>query len=208
VTTTDMGLRERKKLATREALSHAAFRLFREHGIEAVTPEAVAEAVGVSPRTFRNYFGCREEAVVDAFTLRAQAMAEALRARPAAEPVWESLLAVLPGEFTEIVGNRADISALKCESMKNPAIFAQNLAAFERVHQLMALTIAERTGLDAERDLEPQLLAASVGVALRTSVDVWIARDDTGTTLPELVVEALVKLREGLPFANAAGRGP
>jgi AcrR family transcriptional regulator len=207
VTTTGMGLRERKKLATREALSQAAFRMFREQGIDAVTPEAVAEAVGVSPRTFRNYFGSREEAIVDAFALRAHAMIQALRARPADEPVWESLLAVLPAEFTEMVGNRADISALKCEGTNNPAIFAQNLAAFERIHRLMAETIAERTGRDPERDLEPQLLAACAGLALRTAVDVWVAREDDDASLPELTAEALRTLRGGLAFGNAAGRG-
>ena len=132
-----MGLRDRKKLATREALSGAAFRLLVEHGIDAVTPEAVADAVGVSPRTFRNYYTCREEAVFDAFVLRAHAMIDALRERPAGEPVWDGMLAVLPGAFTEIMGNRNDLRVLKCTAMENPAMFAQQLTAFERIHRLM-----------------------------------------------------------------------
>jgi AcrR family transcriptional regulator len=200
-----MSLRDRKKLATREALSNAAFRLILEQGIDAVTPEAVADAVGVSPRTFRNYFSCREEAVFDGLVLRAGAMVDALRARPAGEPVWDSLIAVLPAHCSEIVGNRSDVSTLRCVVLDNPALFAQNLTAFERIDRLMAETIAERTGRDVDADLEPALLASCAGVALRTAVDAWSARDDD-VSLPDLVTQALGKLREGLPLGNEAGR--
>lgn len=200
-----MSLRDRKKLATREALSNAAFRLVLEHGIDAVTPEAVADAVGVSPRTFRNYFTCREEAVFDGLVLRAGSMVDALRARPAGEPVWDSLIAVLPAHFTEIVGNRDDVAVLRSVVLENPVMFAQNLAAFERIDRLLAETIAERTGRDVDADLEPALLASCAGVALRTAVEAWTTRDDD-VALTQLVVEALGKLREGLPIGNEAGR--
>jgi AcrR family transcriptional regulator len=200
-----MSLRDRKKLATREALSNTAFRLVLEHGIDAVTPEAVADAVGVSPRTFRNYFTCREEAVFDGLVLRAGSMVDALRARPAGEPVWDSLLAVLPAHFSEIVGNRQDVAVLRQVVLENPVMFAQNLAAFERIDRLMAETIAERTGRDVDADLEPALLASCAGVALRTAVEAWTTRDDD-VSLPQLVVEALGKLRDGLPIGNEAGR--
>jgi AcrR family transcriptional regulator len=200
-----MGLRERKKLATREALSNAAFHLLLEQGLDAVTPEAVSEAVGVSPRTFRNYFSCREEAVFDALVLRARAMVDALRDRPAGEPVWDSLIAVLPAHFAEIVGSREHITTLKCAALDNAAMFAQNLTAFERIDRLMAETIAARTGRDVDRDLEPALLASCAGVALRATVDVWIT-SGTDTPLAELAVDALRKLREGIPLGNEAGR--
>lgn len=200
-----MSLRDRKKLATREALSDAALRLLVERGIDAVTPESVADAVGVSPRTFRNYYSCREEAVFDAFVLRAHAMVDALRARPGDEPVWDSLLAVLPGEFSEIVGNREDLRVLKCTAMDNPAMFAQHLSAFERIHRLMTETIAERIGRDVDRDVEPALLATCAGAALRTAVDVWVSREKD-TPLPALVTEALETLRAGIPIGNEAGR--
>lgn len=200
-----MSLRDRKKLATREALSDAALRLLVERGIDAVTPESVADAVGVSPRTFRNYYTCREEAVFDAFVLRAHAMVDALRARPGDEPVWDSLLAVLPGEFSEIVGNREDLRVLKCTAMDNTAMFAQHLSAFERIHRLMTETIAERIGRDVDRDVEPALLATCAGAALRTAVDVWVSREKD-TPLPALVTEALETLRAGIPIGNEAGR--
>ena len=62
--TDDGGMRERKKLATREALSAAALRLALEHGPQNVRVDDIAEAAGVSPRTYNNYFSSREQAIV------------------------------------------------------------------------------------------------------------------------------------------------
>ena len=81
------GLRERKKLAARTAMSEAALRVALVDGLRAVTAEVVADAVGLSPRTFRNYFSSVEEAVVDGLVVRGTALSDALEARPAAEPV-------------------------------------------------------------------------------------------------------------------------
>ena len=61
MSTNDGGMRERKKLATRKALSAAALRLAREHGPQNVRVDDIAEAAGVSPRTYNNYFSSREQ---------------------------------------------------------------------------------------------------------------------------------------------------
>ncbi|MFC7467789.1 TetR/AcrR family transcriptional regulator [Actinomadura keratinilytica] len=54
-----LGLRERKKAATRQAVHEAAMRLTREHGLDHVTVEAIADAAEISRRTFSNYFAGR-----------------------------------------------------------------------------------------------------------------------------------------------------
>jgi AcrR family transcriptional regulator len=85
------GLRERKKAATRKALSEAAMELAMEHGMANITAESIADAADVSPRTFHNYFSSKEEAIVAVVADNAGEMIEAFRARPPAEPVWDSL---------------------------------------------------------------------------------------------------------------------
>jgi AcrR family transcriptional regulator len=125
---TEPSLRERKKVAARAAMSDVACCLMVEHGLDAVTPEAVADAVGVSPRTFRNYFSSREEAIVDGIVRRSTSIVAGLRARPADEPVWDSLLHVLPDAITAIVPEHHDLVVLMRLSRENPTLLAQHLS--------------------------------------------------------------------------------
>ena len=59
-----LGLRERQKRARREALIDATHRLVAEHGLDAVTVEAICDEAGVSVRTFFNYFETKDDAVL------------------------------------------------------------------------------------------------------------------------------------------------
>lgn len=60
-----VSLRERKKLATRHAIHEAALNLLEERGLEGVTVEEICTQVGVSPRTFFNYFPTKTAAAFD-----------------------------------------------------------------------------------------------------------------------------------------------
>jgi len=57
------GRRERKKLATKQALALTAMQLAVQRGLENVRVEDITDAVNVSRRTFTNYFSCKEEAI-------------------------------------------------------------------------------------------------------------------------------------------------
>lgn len=57
-------LRERKKAETWIAIHEAAASLAQQRGLEQATVEVIAEAAGVSPRTFFNYFPTKEDAVL------------------------------------------------------------------------------------------------------------------------------------------------
>ena len=57
------GLRERKKEQTRQALEETILRLVIEKGYENVTVEEVCEQVGISRKTFFNYFSSKRAAV-------------------------------------------------------------------------------------------------------------------------------------------------
>src|SRR5436189_5827345 len=85
------GLRERKKSETRNALSDAALALLFEFGLENVRREDVAARVGVSTRTFNNYFTSMYEALAYRQVERMQRSAAVLRGRPASEPLWQAI---------------------------------------------------------------------------------------------------------------------
>jgi AcrR family transcriptional regulator len=61
----DVSLRERKKRATRAAISRVATTLFYARGFDAVTVDEVARAAGVSKMTVFNYFARKEDLMFD-----------------------------------------------------------------------------------------------------------------------------------------------
>ena len=60
----NLGLRERKKEQTRQALEKAILCLVIEKGYEEVTVEEVCQKVGISRKTFFNYFSSKRAAVL------------------------------------------------------------------------------------------------------------------------------------------------
>ena len=86
-----MGLRETKKLATRQLIADAAMGLFAQRGFERVTVAEVAAAANVSEKTVFNYFPTKEDLFYDEVPERAQALAEAIRSRPHGEPIIATL---------------------------------------------------------------------------------------------------------------------
>ena len=86
-----IGLRERKKLRTREALADAAFELFKRQGFETTTIDEIAEQVELSPRTFFRHFASKEDVALTLMERQFAAIYDALAARPVDEPVVTAL---------------------------------------------------------------------------------------------------------------------
>src|SRR5258706_9266112 len=96
------GRRERKKLATRQALSAAALRLALEHGPDNVRIDDIAEAAGVSPRTYNNYFSSREQAIIAAVTAeRESRVAATVTACPAGVRLADAVIDAVVGQYTD-----------------------------------------------------------------------------------------------------------
>jgi AcrR family transcriptional regulator len=189
------GLRERKKLATREALRLAALRLAVEKGWEQVRVEDIAAEAGVSPRTFNNYFASKDEAFLATAYDRGARMQAALAARPADEPLWPAVInAVIHGFADEAVDLR---QARRIRP--TPALAAEQLKAIMVIERALADEIARRIGADLEHDLYPRLVAAGAIGATRVTVEHWL-RSESDLPFPPVLREALERVAAGLPL--------
>src|SRR5690554_2629029 len=95
-----LGLRERKLRETRQALERATVELALEHGLEHVTIEQIAERADVSPRTFFNYFGSKEDALLGVAVKETNdALLAGFPALPSGAGAYEDLKQFLVGSF-------------------------------------------------------------------------------------------------------------
>lgn len=209
--TVDMGRRERKKQATREALIDAAFRLFDERGFEATTVEEISDAVDVSSRTFFRYFGSKEDVVL---TLQAEmqvAVIAALRARPPAEPVMTALRAAAMIIADDCECGRAGFNPERFDLFQklmetSPAILARSLEHQQKKCVEIGAEIAVRMGVDPATDDRPYIVAALTGTAFQTAADLW--RQRPGTTLPDTIAYVFDLLEAGLNYPTALAAKP
>ncbi|MBC7297979.1 MAG: TetR/AcrR family transcriptional regulator [Demequina sp.] len=87
----DLGKRERGKRETRASLLRAADALFAERGYDRTTVRDIAEAAGVTERTFFRYFAAKEELVLDEAMTGIPRFVGLIRARPVAERAVEAI---------------------------------------------------------------------------------------------------------------------
>jgi AcrR family transcriptional regulator len=201
----DLGLRERKKLATRQALSHAALQLALERGWGNVVREDIAAVAGVSVRTFNNYFSSKEEAIVSLAVARAGRIAAALRARPVAEPLAEAITGAFDGQYAGADQADGEWASRIRLIVSAPELRAEYLKAMAVIERSLAEAVAERLGADLERDLYPHVLAAAVCGAERVAITRWLESGPPGG-LRGLLREALAQVLGGPPGENKLKR--
>ncbi|UAC01644.1 TetR family transcriptional regulator [Dactylosporangium vinaceum] len=184
------GLRERKKVATRQALHEAALALSIEHGLDRVTVEAIADAADVSRRTFSNYFASKEEALLYGDQQRVHALVDAVRARPPAEPPWEALTAAAL-EIQQDLGARDPNWVNQVRLVRrHPALAAYQVSTYAAMENELTATVMARC---AEPPIRARLMAAALLVAMRVAVQEWLDRE-RGTPLATVMHETFTEM--------------
>ncbi|WP_225731817.1 MULTISPECIES: TetR/AcrR family transcriptional regulator [unclassified Nocardia] len=199
-----LGLRERKKLDTRKALSDAAFELMFERGLDNVVREDIAARAGVSVRTFNNYFNGKYDALAYRQVERMRRTVEVLRTRPADEPIWAAITAAVldPLERDGLRYGLVPSSAHLAEVRKFVARSEiQNAFMESEVFGNLIAAIAERSGTDPEHDLYPHLVAGTAMAAYRAAIHVYIHSDPPTSVIP-LLEKSFEAIAAGLPVPS------
>jgi AcrR family transcriptional regulator len=208
VTTAPVGLRERKKQATRRLIAETARQLFAERGFDGVTVAEIARTAEVSEKTVFNYFATKEDLVywqLEAFE------AQILQAISTREP-GESALAAFSRFVLAQRGlivekdpeRREELLALSRVIATSPALVEREQQIFRRFTESLAHLLAEETGAQPG-DVAPRVAADAMMGVHRALVDFARRRILEGAKPPGLAREvraqgeaALALLQDGL----------
>jgi AcrR family transcriptional regulator len=188
------GLRERKKVRTRDAIRDAAHDLFVVRGYAGTTVDDISEAADVSPRTFFRYFANKEEVLFSAFDETLDLLGEFLDARPPEESVGDGLRAA-SAEFATMGGEVSADRATFDIFASSETLHARYLQSFFRLESLAAEWIAAKTQLPPE-DALPRTHAAVLASGARVALDVWV--EQPGRDLHDLLEVPLQMIESAL----------
>jgi AcrR family transcriptional regulator len=182
-----------------------------EHGWQNVTVEDIAAAANVSPRTFRNYFATKAEAVAAGHLERMLCIADSLGARPLDEDIWTALTNAVAAQF-EPPGHKGRSAAELKKWWKSirflltePAIRGEVLKVAAIAQNELAQAVAKRIGTKRKGDLYPELIAAVVIAVVGVVQDRWLHDGPTEPIIPFLR-SAFAQVAAGLPDKTPAGQ--
>ncbi|MEU6265702.1 TetR/AcrR family transcriptional regulator [Saccharopolyspora shandongensis] len=154
--------RERKKAATRQALSAAARRLFLERGFDKVTVAEIADAADTAVSTlFVHFPGGKEALVLGDAGEREAALAAAVRNRPEGGSVLDALRDFLATRGPFAPDPEPEVRRIADLVVVTPALRAYARTLWTSCEAALARVIAEETGRHAD-DLSLRLLARYV----------------------------------------------
>lgn len=166
----ELGLRERKRRQTRERLIDAAIDLATTHGFAAITVDQISERAEVSPRTFFNYFACKEAAVLGLDESTRQRMRASIALAPAGTAIATMRRAL--GDLADLLEHDSSRWHARVALIDaSPELLAYQLRDLCDAETMLSTALIER---DPALDRRTALLAVRLALsALRTALEDW-----------------------------------
>jgi AcrR family transcriptional regulator len=170
------GLRASKKLTTRAALAQAALDLTQERGYDGFTIADLVDQVGVSRRTFSNYFAGKAECVAAAGDSWMDAAVELIDRTAADVPLTAMLRGIFDNLADQIAGAGAAFLAVRTTE---PDVAAADAAMDAARSARIAAVISARTAIPAD-DVRAELLADFCLAAGKACIARWVVAGRAG----------------------------
>lgn len=189
--------------------------LLRTRGPGNFTVEDIADAAGISRRTFFNYFGSTEAALASVTFGFLDTALQQFRLRPAGEPILESARAALV-ELADPM-TVAPVAELYSLGQTNPQLNRSELEAWDHCTAQIINAARERFALTAGGDIDELYLRALAGSIIscgKAALDVWFARrgGDLGpaslAALRQLLIDSMGLLGSGFASHSPATPSP
>jgi len=200
----EIGLRERKKQQTRQAILEAASSLFDERGFETVTVAEVAQAADVSEGTVFNYFPTKEDLFYGQMEDFEATLLEAIRDRPAGQPVSKAFARALLERSSRLASeDRAELIAKAARTIDaSPSLQAREREVVEHTTRSLAALLAEETAARAT-DAEPLAVAAAL-TGVQRALTVYVrASILAGRSGPKLAADVRAQARRAFARLDA-----
>jgi len=168
----ELGLRERKKLQTRQLIFETATRLFAERGFEAVTVADVARAADVSDVTVFNYFPTKEDLFFEGMQAFEERLIEGVRHRAPGESAPAAFRRVLLESSSRLGDEKNHAVIVRAATLigSSPALRAREREVVARYTEQLAIVLAEETSARRD-DVEPWSVAGALMGAHRALVE-------------------------------------
>jgi AcrR family transcriptional regulator len=180
-------LRDARKVRTKRALKDAALKLFSTRGYELTTTEEIAEAAGVSARTFFRYYPTKESVLFEGEGLWLEKFADTYCNRPSELGDFDAICAALIDLAPTIAGRRTALRLYERSVASSPILRGLKYDQLEQSVLTVANAISARRGLK-EADEACMLLAAVVNLAHRRALERWLtgpADQDLGLVIAD-----------------------
>jgi mycofactocin system transcriptional regulator len=165
--------RGRPPAADPRTVEHVALGLFQARGFDEVTVDQVAEAAGISRRTFFRYFGSKADVLFTGFDAEVARLARQLQSEPVGTPVFTAVRRAVLSTNTFAVEDVAELR-IRIELLAEvPLLRAQAGLHYEAWQQAVARGVADRTGA-APGDLLPQVVARAAFGAANAGFQSWL----------------------------------
>jgi len=151
-----IGLRERKVRETRHALERATVELVLESSLEQVTIEQIAERADVSPRTFFNYFGSKEDALLGVAAKETDHdLLAGFPEEPSQAGVYEDLKRFLIESFGQRLATDDLLQKRMVALQANPALARRQMAQMHLLLDGLTARVANLLAKQGARSLDP-----------------------------------------------------
>jgi AcrR family transcriptional regulator len=167
IETTEIGLRERKRIATRRSIQLAAIGLVAENGLDRLTIDEIGRVADISPRTFFNYFPSKEAALIgDTPTIPPTEAVETFVSAGPGQSVLHGVAELLI-EASDNVAEDHELTQRRREVLKHyPQLFAMRMLTMKSFEEELRVIVAQRLQRDNPKLDEATLLNRSRLVTL------------------------------------------
>jgi AcrR family transcriptional regulator len=170
------GRREQKRLETLQRIAETGLKLFIAHGYEGTTLEAIAEAAGISRRTFFYYFKSKEEVLL---AWQGSGFAQALRPTLLNESPDQTPFVAVRNCLSKLAARYVTKDSLIVDRLlrSSEALRARKQAHFVEMEEALFSALCELWPQPKRRIALRLVAMVSMG-ALRLAIESW--RQDNG----------------------------